>query len=300
VRLSVITDEVSSDAETAIELAGELGFDAVELRGVERWRYPDAPRYWLDRVPRLVKESGLSVSAISPGLFTQPFPPLPPPNVGVLRWEDVIAFEQHESAAASIERDIEIVLPAAIAAARELGAHTIICFAFARPPGAPRAHTPFGVVELLRRAAAKVGEEGLQLVAEVRVNSWGDSAADIAAIAQAVNHPSFGINWDPANAYCGGDDRPYPDGYRTVGPWVRHVHFKDAVSEPDGSRHYALEGAIDWQGQIEALVADNYQGYISIETHLRPKLANVRRATERLRRLVASIEGSPVDPAGRS
>ena len=102
---------------------------------------------------------------------------------------------------------------------------------------------------------------------------------------EAINHPALGVNWDPGNAFMAGDV-PYPDGYEAIRPWLTHVHFKDAEVTADGQRRYALQGQIDWPGQIQALVTDGYQGYISVETHLRPKVKAVREELALLRQYI--------------
>ena len=51
-----------------------------------------------------------------------------------------------------------------------------------------------------------------------------------------------------------------------------------------------LDGIIDWQSAIAALKQDGFGGYISVETHVRPKLESTLRCLERLRRLVAGVE----------
>ena len=74
--------------------------------------------------------------------------------------------------------------------------------------------------------------------------------------------------WDPANCFCSGES-PFPEGYAKL-PKMRiaHVHAKDCHIEnqkpvfgPLGTR------AIDWKGQIAALRADGYTGWLSLETH---------------------------------
>ncbi|MFW6097571.1 MAG: sugar phosphate isomerase/epimerase family protein, partial [Chloroflexota bacterium] len=121
----------------------------------------------------------------------------------------------------------------------------------------------------------------------VEAGFWADTGARTAAIVQAVDHPALGINWDPGNAYEAGD-RPFPNGYEAVRPYLRHVHFKDVYRLDDGSHHYAVNGDIDWEGQISALRADGYGGYISVETHMEPKVAAARDTVARLRRLLAN------------
>ena len=93
------------------------------------------------------------------------------------------------------------------------------------------------------------------------------------------------MNWDPGNAFFAGET-PYPDGYRAVRGLVGHVHFKDARRTSTGELEYVADGQIDWAGQIRALQQDGYSGYISVETHLRPKVAEANAGLARLRQLV--------------
>jgi sugar phosphate isomerase/epimerase len=95
------------------------------------------------------------------------------------------------------------------------------------------------------------------------------------------------VNWDPANAFEAGD-LPFPDGYSAVRQFVQHVHFKDIKGTPQGGSVYAVEGQIDWSGQIKALVQDGYQGYISVESHLQPKVSSARLMISRLKKLIAA------------
>jgi len=283
-KLSVITDELSADLETALELAGELRLDGVELRGIGEARYPLVSDLERVRVPELLAEAGLPVAAISPGLFKIPLPARAPANTRILRWEDAAVFARVSAAESLVRHHVEVLLPAAIEAARALGTPTIVAFSFDRGPGTPPGRAPDGVIEVLRDAARAVGDAGLALAIEVEHVCWGDTAARTAELVARVGHPAIGINWDPANAYRAGEDRPYPDGYVAVRHLVRHVHAKDAGLEPaTGERGFRYDGVIDWPGQIEALAADGYTGFISIEPHERPKIATARRYVERLR-----------------
>ncbi len=49
---------------------------------------------------------------------------------------------------------------------------------------------------------------------------------------------------------------------------IGHVHAKDCRVEGHRPVWGPLgEGAIDWRGQIAALVRDGYRGWVSLETH---------------------------------
>ena len=57
-----------------------------------------------------------------------------------------------------------------------------------------------------------------------------------------------------------------------------------------GALQYAVDGEIDWAGQINSLANDNYQGHISIETHMRPKVERVPyAAVGRVKELLGKI-----------
>jgi sugar phosphate isomerase/epimerase len=287
-KISIITDEVSADFETAVELAKEWNLDAVEIRGVGESRYPLLPNYILNRIPELVEEANLKVSAISPGLFKIPFPVPPRSETRILRWEDAVMSERFRNAEELVRYHLEELLPDSIKGAKKVGAETIICFSFDRGHGVdPETEVPSGVIDVLKDAARTVEEAGLTLAVEVEHICWGDTGERTAKIVEKVGSRSFGVNWDPGNAYRSGEERPYPDGYKHIRDYLKHIHFKDAKTDPEtGERGFVFDGVVDWKGQIAALLNDGYSGYISVETHVRPKLDMARRSIDRLRKLL--------------
>jgi sugar phosphate isomerase/epimerase len=101
-----------------------------------------------------------------------------------------------------------------------------------------------------------------------------------------VNNPALGINWDPANAFHAGEDRAYPDGYRAVKGQVKHVHYKQSSILSNGKRGFTPNGSIDWPAQIGELLTDGYEGWITVEPHIRPKVSATRQAVGELKRLL--------------
>jgi sugar phosphate isomerase/epimerase len=280
-QVSVITDEVSSDPETALELLHEWGVKAVELRYVDDQRFPAVSDYWSARLPRLLDEFGMTVAALSPGLFQFPYPQSSGP-LQIFRATDMALVRRERDAQALLDTHVKQLLPSSIEAAKQLGARTIVCFGFDFHRPDPAEPIPEAAIQVLRHAATSVGEAGLILTLEP--HNWSSRTADIV---RRVNHPAFGINWDPANTFAAGEDVPFPDGYAHVRPFVRHVHFKDVTRDPiTGQRIWVLDGVLDWAGIIRALKDDNYTGYISVETHLRPKVQGTLKTLGRLRALI--------------
>ena len=61
---------------------------------------------------------------------------------------------------------------------------------------------------------------------------------------------------------------PYPDEYAGLKDLVSHVHLKNCR---DNKWALIDDGPIDWPGQLAALAADNYDGFIAIETPLKER-----------------------------
>ncbi len=286
-KISLVTDEVSADLETAIELGLEWGVDAFELRGIGGQRVPHFSDYQKQRVLELREAYGIHIAAISPGLFKIPYPPKKRQQFP-LQVIDASYYDQWQAARRLLDYHIQELLPASIEYAKQVGARQIIAFSFERdnqPPGLP----PDEILEIFQMAAQQVAQAGLQLAIEVENNFWADTGERTAAIMRAVGEASLGVNWDPGNAFEAGD-MPFPNGYQAIRQYVQHVHFKDAVRRLDGSVCYAIQGDIDWAGQIRALVEDGYQGFVSVEPHLQPKIAAARALTARLKQLVQMNE----------
>jgi len=124
------------------------------------------------------------------------------------------------------------------------------------------------VVDALGGLAERAAKRGLIIGLENEHACNIATGAESAKALAAVKHESLKLVWDPANALCSGEN-PFPDGYRKL-PVDRivHVHTKDCHMEghkpvwgPLGTR------SVDWKGQVAALLADGYQGWLSLETH---------------------------------
>jgi sugar phosphate isomerase/epimerase len=288
-KISLITDEISADPETAIELGVEWGVRDFELRGFYTDRVPLLSEYQKQRLRDALDEYQARVIAVGSGLFKSTYPSKQAPRLP-LGWMDRAAYAGWAEAQRLVHYHLYELLPASLDFANEFGAPLLVIFGFDRA-GAPPGPPPEEVLNSLRLAAERAAAAGVQLVLENEDGFWADTGARTAQLVQAVDHPALAVNWDPGNAFFA-DDEPYPRGYQAVRGLLRHVHFKDARRGPDGALSYVAEGQAGWPDQIRALAADGYDGFISIETHLRPKVFAARAALERLRRLIAAAEGN--------
>jgi len=292
-KISLVTDEISADPETAFELGVQWGVQNFELRGFESQRVPFLTDFQKQRLKELLDEFGVRIIAISPGLFKIPWPAQNREHFP-LRSIDVQMYQHWHDAKSLVEFHRNELLLASLEYAHTIGVDKIIIFSFHRG-GCPPAPAPDEVLVILEDAAGQAEKAGIQLCMEVEDQFWGDTGHRAAHIVGQVHRSGLGINWDPGNALVAGEI-PYPGGYQAVREFVRHVHFKDVKQDASGFYHYVVKGEIDWAGQIRALKSDNYSGYISIETHMQPKIYSAQESLKRLKRLIGeTFEKEPKD-----
>ncbi len=132
------------------------------------------------------------------------------------------------------------------------------------------------------RLADLAGERGVQLLLE----TGQESAADLRSCLETLNHAALGINFDPANMILYDKDQPV-QAVGVLGPWIRHVHIKDAVrtTVPGtwGAEVPWGDGQVGGAAFLAALQAAGYQGTVAIEREAGGKrLDDMRLALDRL------------------
>ncbi|MDD4019081.1 MAG: sugar phosphate isomerase/epimerase [Kiritimatiellae bacterium] len=135
----------------------------------------------------------------------------------------------------------------------------------------------------LAELADAAAEYGRMLLME----TGQETAASLRELLEDLNHPALGVNFDPANMILYGKGKPV-EAVAQLGPWIRHVHVKDAVA----TRTPGTWGAeVPWgQGQVGstaflmALESVGYQGALAIEREAGDdRLGDIRRAAEALK-----------------
>lgn len=264
--LGIVSDEITNDFGEALRHALSWGIHRFELRCLTSGRVPRVSGEELRTVAALVREHGVRVTALSPGIFK---PPL--------------------SHTAELDEELRSVLPATLDLARQLSCPMVIVFGFQREQGEP-ADRYQRAVDLMQRAAETASAAGIRLAIENEPGFWCDTGVNTQRLIRDVRMPSLGANWDPGNAY-GTTEKPYPEGYEALKSSIINVHAKDTAV---GSLIQCVpigEGAIDWQGQVTALVRDTPVEHITIETHCHPLVENSRRNVEVLRAMMHNALG---------
>lgn len=136
--------------------------------------------------------------------------------------------------------------------------------------------------ERIRTAADAAGEKNVMILME----TGQEEAEDLRHFMETLNHPSVGINFDPANMILYDKDEPI-DAVRILGPWIRHVHIKDALRARTPGQ-WGIE--VPWgDGEVRsdlflrALADTGYEGAVAIEREAGDsRTADIAKAVERL------------------
>lgn len=113
-----------------------------------------------------------------------------------------------------------------------------------------------------------------------------ETAEEMRKFLEALDHPSLGVNLDPANMILYDKGNPV-EAVHTLAPWNKHVHIKDALyTQKPGTWGTEVpwgEGEVDDQAFLRALKEINYSGALAIEREAGNQRVNdIRSAIERL------------------
>jgi sugar phosphate isomerase/epimerase len=111
-----------------------------------------------------------------------------------------------------------------------------------------------------------------------------ETAGDLRRVLQKLNRANVGVNFDPANMLLYEKGDPI-EALRTLGPWLRQVHIKDAVrtrvAGTWGEEVAAGTGQVDWRAFFATLRELNFKGDFVIEREAGgQRVADIRAAAE--------------------
>jgi L-ribulose-5-phosphate 3-epimerase len=256
-RIAAITDEFSPDPVLALEAMEKIGMTGAELRVLWGKNIMDLSRDEMNRARDLVRSKNMEVISIASPLLKCVLPNAPAVDT---------RFQQDIFASKHTFEDQPRLTDHAFMLAKHFGARIIRVFSYWRTVEPGKCFDQ--VASALSNLAEKAAKEDLIIGLENEHACNLGTAAETVPVLNAVNHPNLKLVWDPANALVAGEI-PFPGGYNLIPKGrIVHVHVKDCHMEdhkpiwgPVGTRH------VDWKGQVAALMADGYDGWLSLETH---------------------------------
>jgi len=247
-KLGVMTDEISQDFERAVQVCQEYQLQTVEIRSV--WNKPpqELGDGDVEEIMRILEPTGMTVSNIAAPFYKA----------------DIDNDAECEEHLRILARCLEI--------GRRMGTNMIRGFAFWNTG---RTEEVWGkILERYREPVRMVADANAIIAIENEAATSVTSARLLQRFLSDINVPHVKALWDPANEVFAADgERPFPEAFRRIEKQMVHFHVKDARREGEKNEPVCVpvgEGIVDWQGQFRALLASDYDGAVSLETHWRP------------------------------
>ncbi|WP_284981879.1 sugar phosphate isomerase/epimerase family protein [Arthrobacter sp. efr-133-TYG-118] len=238
--LSGFGDEIDDDPKIQIAVMQALGARHIEVRSAWGTNIVDLDDARLRELKSLLDAADMKVSAIAS-------------PIGKV---DVSLPVEHE-----VER-----LRRAVNAAQVLESRYIRIFSFYYGEDVAVESIRDAVIERMRALADVAEETGVVLLHENEKDIYGDIPERVLDIVETVASPALKVAWDAANFVQVGV-KPFDDGYAKLRPHLEYLQVKDALFS-NATVVPAGEGDGDVLRTVEALKADGYTGFASLEPHL--------------------------------
>jgi sugar phosphate isomerase/epimerase len=120
-------------------------------------------------------------------------------------------------------------------------------------------------VEALKPLAEHAHKRGVMLLVEPEPGLLIETTEQYLEVAERVDSPSLGLNFDVGHAFCMAED--IPEQVHRLAAHTRHYHFEDIA--PSRVHHHLIPGlgAIDFAAIIAAIKGTGYDGWITVELY---------------------------------
>jgi sugar phosphate isomerase/epimerase len=124
---------------------------------------------------------------------------------------------------------------------------------------------------------------------ELCLETGQETAPVLVHLLRKLDRQNVGLNFDPANMILYDKGDPI-EALRTLGPWIRQVHIKDAIrtKQPGtwGQEVPAGTGEVNWRGFFDTLTKLNFSGAAVIEREAgNQRVVDIRTAKELVEQL---------------
>ncbi len=132
-------------------------------------------------------------------------------------------------------------------------------------PGESRSEAIALFVEVLKPLAEHAERLGVLLLIEPEPGLLLETTDQYLEVAERVDAPSIGLNFDVGHAFCVSED--LPRSIARLAPHIRHFHVEDIA--PSRVHHHLVPGtgAIDFAEVVAAIRATGYNGWLTVELY---------------------------------
>jgi sugar phosphate isomerase/epimerase len=155
-------------------------------------------------------------------------------------------------------------------------------------PGQSRQDAIDLFVEVLKPLAQHAHDKGVLLLIEPEPELLLETTDQYLEVAERLNAPSIGLNFDVGHAFCVRED--LPSAIAKLAPHIRHYHLEDIAATRVHHHLVPGTGAIDFKAVVSAIRATGYDGWLTVELYpfLDDPDTAARQALEVLRPLIQS------------
>lgn len=233
------------DLQKILTFAGEHGFAAIELRGLQgNLDLPSHPAFAAERIAQTKRDilsRNLRVACVSSSASLHESDP-----------------EKRSKILTDARRFIDLASTLEAPYVRVFGSSS------------DSAHPTVPSDDLKARVAAglrELGDYAGPRKVTVIIESHDDftASASLADILHRAASKSVGLLWDAHHTFADSNEDP-KFTVQQLGPWIRHTHLKDSLGQ-GGDRKYVLTGRgnVPIKKQIDALRSIDYKGFYCFE-----------------------------------
>lgn len=247
---AVISDEISQDFFRAVKIICRFKLEGIELRSVWDKNPHELSSSEIANIRKTVQSEGLTIPCLDTPLFK-------------CRLHSNHDYQEHLQI---LKRSMEV--------AHELGIGFIRGFTFWDEESEIdffEANLPV-ITDKIQAITGMLEENKIVLVIESDPATSANSSQKLEKFLTNLTSPWIKAVWDPGNnLYVQGAEKPYPDAYERLKPYIAHVHIKDICRAPGGDPEACCIGAgeVGYPEVFKRLIADGYDGWVSLETHYR-------------------------------
>jgi sugar phosphate isomerase/epimerase len=132
-------------------------------------------------------------------------------------------------------------------------------------PGQSRREAIELFVEVLKPLAQHAHDRSVLLLIEPEPGLLLETTDQYLEVAERLNAPSIGLNFDVGHAFCVGED--LPRAIAKLAPHIRHYHLEDIAASRVHHHLVPGTGAIDFAAVIAAIRATGYDGWLTVELY---------------------------------
>ena len=271
-RASIVSDQISLDLSTALELLAECNCREFEVRHLGFDGVLDAEPRWLAQAEKAVHVKRFRVTQVATDFFQKPMD------------DGGLPGEEHVTKLFEVARKLNCQRVAIFGChVDDLNDESVDENGDAPPVAIPVDECMDALNAFVKRAAA----EKIEVVIRTHHESCAGTAEEAVTLIRTLEAPNLGLDWDVGECFAAGDGSGL-DELELVLPVLKTVHLRDGVRKGMAGAEWSSlgKGVIPWEDLIDQLHEAKFRGPVICDPGVTPKLKESRHALMSLLRWI--------------